>query len=441
MTQHARLAPSKAKRVLLCAAAPDREAQCPYVPGGEAANQGTNAHWLLEQALQEDRWPPACIGDGGPNFIQQLPYPKDGLPPELRDQAHDCFFYVKRRQEELQGSQILPETKVDPAMFTGRNDSPGTADVSIVSIPTEFLEIVDLKTGGTLVDADDPQLRLYGLGKLAGLAYPDGYLPIKTVRLTVYQPKRPGHDTIERSFDISVEDLIKWAHDVWVPAARATDDPNAMGTPTEEGCKYCKAKDFKKCPEYEAALHSAGQLLFQPVVTEARGETVITEVPDPLATEFSVNDLSVDQISRFLEIWPLIKARGKDIEERAFSILNDRKPVPGFKLVEGNSSREWAHDEEEMAKKLKNLKVTKDQVYVSKLRSPAQMQALGLPMNKWKSIQKLIVTKKGKLTLAPANDKRIDAKPAVEFKPVEPAAQEVVATTATPCVDLGFLQL
>lgn len=438
---HARLAPSKSERVLLCAASPDREAALPDLPGGPAANQGTNSHWVLEQALLEDRWPPKCIGDGGSTFLSQLPYTVDGCPPELRDQAHDCFLYAKRRQGEMgEGTLLQAEAKVSPRLYTGRDDSDGTVDVTLIS--NTMLEIADLKTGGNLVEPGASQLRLYALGKMAEYADPGtGAVPFETIRLTVFQPKRPGADTTERFIDLTPQELIDWAQNVWIPAAAASDDPNAKATVTESGCKYCKANKANTCAEYKAAISGVAQQLFAPVMPEGQVITVgmASAEIDPMMTEFSVADLSVDQISRFLEIWPLLKARGKDIESRGFELLKARTPIPGFKLVQGNSSRAWALDEEEQVKKLRNMKLKLDDIYVQKLRTPPQMQALGLPTKKWESVKKHIIKKEGSLTLAPSNDPRADAMPAVEFQPVETPATDV-ATTA-PDMSLDFLNL
>lgn len=445
---HKRNSPSKSGRTLLCAAAPGREEALPDDPGGEAANQGSNSHFCLEQAIIEDRWPPAFIGDGGNNFLAALPFTADGCPPELRDMAHDCFFYAKGRQEALGvGTLLQAESKVSPRYFTGRDDSDGTVDVSIVALAQRFLEIVDLKTGGSLVEPDCSQLRLYALGKMAEYVNPEtGAVPFDKVRLTVYQPKRPGVDTVERYIDLTPDQLMEWAANVWVPAAQASDNPNAVGTPTDEGCKYCKAKKHGTCPEYKAALEGTAQMLFQPVEQEwlapqasAPNVAPVAQI-DPMMSEFSVDQLSPEQISRFLEIWPIIKARGKDIEARAVELLKARTPVPGFKLVEGDRRRAWAlEDEEEQAQKFKNMKLTLDQIFLKKLRSPAQMKALGLDMKKWKNIEKHIVWKEGGLTLVPSSDKRADAMPAVEFQPVETPAAEPVETA--PAVDMSFLNL
>lgn len=448
---HARLSPSKSGRVLVCAASVNREAALPDEPGGPAANQGTNAHWLLEQCIIEDRCPPGVYGDGGNGFLAQLPYTADGLPHELLDQAYNCYHYVKQRKEALgEGTQLLPEAKVDPMLYTGRNDSPGTVDAILVSGDLRTVEIVDLKTGGSLVEADASQLKLYALGVMAQYASPDGSVPFDTIRLTVFQPKRPGEETVERFVDFTPADLIQWAHGTWVPAAVASDDPNAPANPTDEGCKYCKAKKHGTCAEYKAAIQGVAVQLFGPVDTPTFSGAVINpalpNATDALLSEFAVKQMTPEQVGAFLDIWPLVKARGKDIEEHAINMLKARVAIPGHKLVEGRKTNAWAHDDEEQAKKFKNAKLTLDDIYLRKLRSPAQMRDMRLPPNKWASVKKHIITKPGGLTLAPEDDSRPNAMPAIAFAPVDQVAQQTLEApkaevVETPALDMSFLNV
>lgn len=443
---HARLAPSKSERVLLCAASADREAALPDDDRSAPANEGSNAHWLLEQGVAEGVWPPAIMAFGPEKLQAALPYPDFDLPEALIQQAKDCYEYVQRRASELPlcgtltTALVQAESKVNPELYTGRDDSYGSVDVTISS--DDVLEIVDLKTGGKLVDADASQLKLYALGKMAENADPlSGLCKYKTVRLTVFQPKRPGVDTIERSVDFTQEELIEWAVDVWVPAAKASDDPNARATVTAEGCKYCKAQKHKQCPEYTAAVTGAAAQLFQPVVLETAAVAQNSAMADPMMSSFCVADMSAAQIGQFLEVWPLLKARAKDIEERGVELLTSRTAVQGHKLVRGPGRRVWGLEEEEQTKKFRNMKLKLTDIFEQKLRSPAKMLALDLATNKKELIKKHIVNKEGVLTLAPTNDKRVDAMPAVEFKPVEtPATEAPVAETQAPA-DMDFLSL
>jgi hypothetical protein len=366
----------------------------------------------------------------GENKIQAaLPYPEFELPEDLVEQARLFYEYVFSRAELVKQSivgkkaknlvEVFAERKVNPELYTQRDDSYGTVDATIVA--PDFLEIIDLKTGGVLVEADASQLKLYALGMMAAHADPlSGLTPFKTIQLTVFQPKRPGEMEIARSVTYTPDDLINWALEVWIPAATASDDPNAKATVTVEGCKYCKCAKAKSCPEYIASVQKTAAMLFTPVVPIGS-----PQFQDPMQTTFNVDSLSLEQLGAFLELWPLLKARAKDIEDRAMAILMARQPVPGVKLVKGRGTKKWALDDEAQAKKFRNMKLTLKEVYAQKLRSPAQMLALPIPTKKKEAIKKHIITKAGALTVVPDNDLRVDAMLSVEFNPVKPEEQAI----------------
>lgn len=381
---HARLSPSSAKRWMLCPAAPSREALCPDTTS-EVAMAGSNVHAMLESLVLD-----APV---------ELPYPDVPVPPELGVMADQCYAYALRRQKELKPAVLKAETKVNPEMFTGRSDGKGTADIILCS--NSVLEVIDLKTGGRYVDADDPQFKIYALGALAEYTDPKtGKIPLPLIRLTVFQPKRPASPSqIERYIEITPEELLSWCMEQYIPKAAATDDPNAKGVPNDEACHFCKARHT--CPDIVEAM------FMSPVNTGS----------DLLLSNKAIADLTPEELAAFLDIAPLIKARIKDAEERAEAELKDRHLIPGWKLVRGNKRREW-EDEARVEEMCKELKIPPGKFAPRKILSPAQMQKLGLKAEKWQQLQTLIVEKPGNLCLAPISDKREDAMPVNLFQPI-----------------------
>ena len=381
---HARLSPSASKRWIKCAASPAREAGLPDTDS-PAAMDGSNAHAYLESLLLDDLVP--------------LPYPTRSLPPELEKQAEDCYDYIQRRLKELPLATVRPETRVSPALFTNRGDGDGTADAIIVSQGT--LEVIDLKTGGGYVEETDPQLKIYGLGALADYLNPTTLqIPFETIRLTVFQPKRPRSPAqIERYIELTPAELLDWCATVYNPAATATDAPDAPATPDKDACHFCKARPT--CPEHAAAMDQHFGALF----------TMSNDTENPLnllTSGTAVNDLSPEQIAALLDVAPMIQARIKDAQERADKDLKNGKSIPGWKLVRGNSRRAWT-DEDVVLAEAKRLKLKQDDYAPRSLRSPAQMQGLGLPVKKWQAFESLIETKAGNLVLVPETDKRASA--------------------------------
>ena len=136
--------------------------------------------------------------------------------------------YLGSRLEAIPGSQLLLEQRLS----TGVPSCWGTSDAIIVS--PDVVESVDLKYGmGVRVyAAGNPQLRLYGVGALE--SYGDLLGQVRTVRLTVFQPRLDHVDTEE----ISSADLRAW-RDALIPLAEIALGPNAPFSPGEDTCRWC----------------------------------------------------------------------------------------------------------------------------------------------------------------------------------------------------------
>lgn len=128
---------------------------------------------------------------------------------------------------------ILLEQRLDFSKYV--EGGFGTGDLVIVADGT--LEIVDLKGGrGVAVSAKcNPQMQLYALGAL--LLF-DCLYDIKTVRMTICQPRLSSIST----YELSAKILIEWAEDVLKPAAQLAWNGEGEFDPGEYTCKFCRAK-------------------------------------------------------------------------------------------------------------------------------------------------------------------------------------------------------
>lgn len=131
------------------------------------------------------------------------------------------------------------------------------------------------------------------------------------------------------------------------------------------------------------------------------------------------------QIREIMEAAPLLRQMLEEVEKEAFSRLNSGKSIEGLKLVNGRGSREWALDEEEIAKKLQGMGIPKSSIYETKLISIAKLEKLSwdkkgetkkLTERQLKTVEQEYVTKKsGKLSVALSSDNRpaviLDASP------------------------------
>lgn len=85
--------------------------------------------------------------------------------------------------------------------------------------------------------------------------------------------------------------------------------------------------------------------------------------------------------------------------------------LPGTKLVEGRSNRDWV-DEASAMKSLQSMKAAGEiegELFISKLKSPAQVEDM-LPKKVQSLIASLWTKGRGALTLVAANDPRAPAK-------------------------------
>ena len=197
----------------------------------------------------------------------------------------------------------------------------GTADALIVA--DDLLYITDFKYGlGCLVRAGgedgsgNSQLKCYALGALD--TFGDLY-NIQRIRLSIYQPRRENIDT----FELTKEDLLKWADEVLAPIARLAYEGRGEFEAGDH-CQFCKVKaTCRKRSEYAMEL--------------AKYE--FAEAPT----------LDESEIAAILPRIDSLVAWAEDIKAYALNRAVGGTRYPGFKLVEGRSNRKYA-DEAAVAK-------------------------------------------------------------------------------------------
>ena len=185
MPKHALLSASASKQWLncppsarLCADKEDRAS--PY------AKQGTDAHELCEYKVLK------AIGQTLTDPIENL----DFYDAEMENCTEEYCNYVIEQFENSKSlckdPVILVEQRLDFSKWVP--EGFGTGDCSIVA--DDVLHIIDFKYGlGVLVEAENnPQMMCYALGALD--VY-DGIYDIKTVKMTIFQPRRDNISTFE----------------------------------------------------------------------------------------------------------------------------------------------------------------------------------------------------------------------------------------------------
>ena len=404
MSDHAKLSPSKRSRWALCPGSIREEAKYPDTGSGPAAADGTHSHTLLEHCIKTGEHPLSLTGNSVVDH--EGPFVIDAARAERVLVALD---YVEKRVAEYNGlCKVISETKVDPAFLLGRSDLSGTVDIQIIGGDT--LELIDYKDGMGVVTAEgNLQLEQYAYGVLAGYKLPvNGDYPIKTVRMTIIQPKLAlrGMPAIT-SHDVSVRDLLS-RMGIIVTQAAATDAPDAPLVPGESQCKFCRAKG--SCSALASNVMKEVGIMFQPVVSQTLDVAQQSADKDPTTMDDA-------QIAQIMDAAPLMRQLLEGVEAEALRRLQAGQSIPGLKLVNGRGSRAWALPEEQMAEKLVKMGIPKGAIYETKLVTPAKAEKLTwakrdgskvtLTERQLKTMEtEYVVKMAGKLTVAPESDGR-----------------------------------
>ena len=356
-SSHALLSASSAHRWLNCTPSA-RLTEAIEDITSEFAQEGTDAHALCEYKLN--------------NFIGV----KDSYPEmqyysqEMEDCANGYVAYISEIYEELKNDHADPvifvETKLDFSRYVP--DGFGTGDALIAS--NKILHIIDYKHGkGVEVSAiDNPQMKLYALGALELF---DFLYDIEKVVMTIYQPRLSNIST----YEITIEDLLKWANDELIPKAQMAfkgEGKLSCGA----WCKFCKLK--ATCQERARVNMELAKYDF-----------------------LEASLLSNDEIAEILKKSDDFVSWISDVKEYALSEALKGSKFNGFKVVEGKSNRKFT-DEEAVAKEVQKLGVDP---YDHKLKSITEMTKL-LGKEKFKVLDGYIAKPQGKPTLVPDTDKR-----------------------------------
>jgi len=392
---HARLSPSSAGRWTKCPGSlrliAERDIQD---SAGLAAEEGTAAHELLENALLENKHPKDFKGA----VYNKCEVKPEGfeVDDEMIDHITGVWQWIIDYQEKT-GAEVFAERKVNPGALFGRDDCEGTADVTMLHPPR--ITMGDLKYGkGVVVEVkDNLQELLYAIGVIQGLT-PEQRREIKEVELVIMQPRAFHPDGPIRSIVYSIEDIYAWAE--WFrDRADETDNPDAILKPGESQCRFCPVKfDSMSCP----ALREKSLEVFNAVEIKDLEPKVLR---DPATLNDEERRIILDNAA-------LIESFIKAVKSTAQNDLEAGKPVPGMKLVRGKKGNRKFEDEAAVVKAAKALGLKKDDIYEPpKLKGVAKIQAAAKKSEKFteKKMEKLdalIVQPEGKLVMAPESDTR-----------------------------------
>lgn len=300
--KHALLGASSAARWIACT--PSARVT-EHLPGetSKYAEEGTRAHEVCEGTLRHRlaEWE----HDQPVNFLLKAP----DNPPEMIKAANQYVDFVHLQWGlYLHQPEVFIEQEVDVSQWVPGGF--GTCDCLLIG--DGILHIIDFKYGqGVPVNPErNPQLMYYALGAYALF---EGIEEVSTVRLSIVQPRMQEEP---QTWEISLADLLTWAREVLRPAAEMAWKGEGVYHPGGH-CRFCKA--YPSCRAWQKQY---GPLAgFEPY-------------PEPAT-------LSDEELGGWLAKVQGLAAYAKDLEDYAHDALLAGRSLPGWKLVQGRSTRKW----------------------------------------------------------------------------------------------------
>lgn len=357
---HAFLSASAANRWLHCPPSAKLSAKYKDITT-EYAAEGTEAHALCEYRLKE------ALGISAKNPIPEL----KRYSEEMEECATGYASYVVEQVEEAKKLSkdpvVLIEERVDFSRWV--KNGFGTADAIVVA--DKVLNICDYKHGlGHVVDAfKNPQMLCYALGALELFT---GLYDIATVKMTIYQPRRSNVST----YDITTEELYKWAEEVLKPTADLAFSGSGKFL-CGEWCAFCKVKHECRARAEANLLLAQYDFKKPPLLEKGEIEAILARTDE-------------------LVSW------ANDIKDYALKQAISGKKWLGWKLVEGRSNRRYSSEEAV----IKTVIEAGYEPYEKKLLGVTAMQKLLGKNNFDELLSKYIEKPLGKPTLVPESDNR-----------------------------------
>lgn len=385
--KHAILSPSAAHRWLHCTPAPRVEAEFPETTS-EYAEEGRLAHSVCELAAKKKF---TVMNNRAYNSRLK----KLKADPKWDDEMlSTAATYVEHLTEHAMRFEHAPyvalEVQVDITDYAP--EAFGTCDC--IMIGGDELIITDYKHGkGVPVSAqDNPQMLLYALGalKLYRPIYGD---MIRRVSTYIDQPRLDSYD----GASMTVEELLAWGESIKPKAAAAF-----MGTgefAPGEWCRFCRAK--AKCrarANQNTALED-----FKDCIPLGRSIPMQTEYD---ATGFKPSNCLTDEEIGAL----LVRAEGlvawyNDLKEYALVACLNGKTIPGWKAIEGRSTRAWT-DQDAALEALMAGGVEEAIIYDRVPKTLAQLEKVIGKQRFGELVGGMITKSPGKPALAAESDKR-----------------------------------
>ena len=376
---HALLSASGAHRWIACTPSARLEEPFPDTTS-EAAREGTLAHELAELKVR--------------HYVDTTNFGKRKLTTAVNKLKKDPLW-----QEEMQGytdvyldyiksaalsfaaqPSVEIEKRVRFAPYTHKepgDEVEGSGIADCVMLGDKTLWVIDFKYGqspdGRVSAEGNPQLSLYALG--AYESYRILY-QIERVKMSIVQPRLP--DGISE-WECSLDELLAWGEYVKGRAELAWAGEGTFA-PSEKTCRYCRAKARCRARAEENVKLAFDVPKMPPLISNAEVGKYLTQGED---------------VAKWL----------KDLQEYALKACLAGEDVPGWKAVEGRSSREWS-DMDQAFETLERHGVPEAVLWERKPLTLAQVEKAVGKKDFASYVGTLVVKKPGRPALVKESDKR-----------------------------------
>lgn len=372
MINHALLSPSSAYRWLNCTPSPRLESTLPEKTSSYA-EEGVLAHSVCEIYAKKYF---KKIKTQEYNKILKKLKTSEYWDNEMLKTAETYVEHLAERVMDFQNKPYIDfEVKVDLSKYVP--EAFGTCDCIIFGGDT--LIITDYKHGkGVPVKAaENPQLKLYALGAI------EHYQPIfggtlKTVEIYIDQPRINSyeHDTH------TVDSLIEWGLSIKSTAHKAYIGVGKYNP--GDWCRFCRANGICKA-QTDQHLN------------------IFNDFKDNIIN--NTTTLTPDQISIVLEKGKHLISWYKAVENKSLEMALSGIEIPGWKVVEGKSTRIWA-DQDKALEKLQTAGVDEAIIYDRVPKTLAQLEKLIGKTEFKEMVGDLIIKPQGKPVLVTSDDAR-----------------------------------
>ena len=371
MAQHLKHGGSVAARTIQCPAWIRLASEVPFTLEGKnnaAADEGTMLHNCMENLYGlegEHLTPESELEDGAEYNGQKLT--QDLIESKLRP-AIDAL-------ELLMDKYNISDWKVEPFVKIS-DDMGGSIDLIGRSADKKTVTIVDYKFGYVNVEVvENAQAQFYALAAATDPSTSDWFGPdLETIVLAIIQPNDNGEDLQTWETNLNQIDAFETEY---LNAVEKTENPEALAN-SGPACKFCPAEAI--CPVKTGEAMRATR----------------------------VNEITANKLAEYLPMVEELKSWIKSVEKMAHEQLELGAPIKGYKLVAKRATRVWNQPEIVEDKIRKAKKITLEDGFEYKLKSPAQIEKVckTLGIDYLKQYAPLCSSVSSGTTIAKDSDKR-----------------------------------